>query len=303
MTNVEPKKLIRFRPSMGLTAIQERVAGGWRLWLVARHLDKQGAGYVDHSNLFNYLVNELGVARQNFGRWLKEAQQYRFFKKVILRGKDKRYILTGETIAAAYLGLERVDKRYMVVQPAELFQRGWRKKVWEGYIATHLNGKVISRNKIQEITGFNRQKQIRLEKGINVVYIHNYWQTDFSGNLDKMCAEFGVPAISHKGKLLIRLPDSRVAAVEPEQLPCGRARHINRALKHMVASSKSGAGAKKKCSRMFYPSIYEAHEKLRKSPYQQVWYQRKHCTIRNHPVQVWRALYKNRFDLFVEVAG
>ncbi len=296
---------IRVRSNIGIAALNHHVAGGWRLWCVASYLDPKGAGYVDHSVLLEFLANQLGVPRQNFQRWLKEALSFGFFKRIIQKPHDKRYLLSGEASVAMRLGLSRIDRRYMLMRPRLLFRKGWRNRVWEGYLTANWNGKIISRSKITELSGVERHRQRRWEQNLNIEYAHNYWLMDKIKQPEQSLPflfEANIPAIIYKDKLHIRLPDSRTLHKSISRLPFGQSRRINKQLKRWNALSKSGAGAKLPVCRLFYTDIHALGKKIKKTPADKLFYQRE-CLLRRHKhnVYTWKAIYKSPYDTFMRL--
>lgn len=286
---------VRIRSNLGIAALHHRVAGGWRLWCVARMLDERGAGYIDYSTLYTYLVENVGVARQNFHRWLKEATQFGFFKRAIRRGADTRFLLCGESHVAVLLGTGRVDARYLVVEDVhQLFRRGWRNLLWSGYFANHLQGRIVSRKTIAEISGIERHRQRRWERDLGVQRVTNFWDSGMSGEAVSQALDENLPSFACNGKMFVRLPDMRRVSNLPTG-PHGRARKNNRKIKMIMASSKGGAGAKTtKTKRLFYPNLKTAIKKSHRPASPVVWFLQQQTW--NAPTQktwqVWVPIYR-----------
>ena len=160
---------IKLWPNVGLAAINSHNGGAWRVWVLAHGIDQAGAGKVAKVDL-RAQMDLLGVGPRNQQRWILAAVKLGLLRDI----KDKNYYLEGLARAAARLGCARIGTP-VTIKAAELFKKGWRSKVWAGYLARFgEHGKRVSQATKAKLTGIEPKTQTRYQKQIKHTKIRNY---------------------------------------------------------------------------------------------------------------------------------
>ena len=215
MTNykyVPPTDRIKIHPLLGVRANAQDHGAGWRFWVICRMLDaKSGSGVVEASAVNKYLQKH-GVTSQQVRRWLGDATKMGFVKKVVRYTGVVILLYASEVNVAIKLGCNGVDVRFAEMDMSQILGCRWRSEVWKAYIAVNFNGKTISRERLQKITGIERHQQFRLEKGMGIKNIRNIVLTGENANASTVAGmrDSGRAAYSYRGKLVFRLPDTRI---------------------------------------------------------------------------------------------
>lgn len=147
---------IKLRPLVVTAAWRAGLGGAIRLWLLGKHLDRDGAGVLAVDEL-KVKARALGVTQRHFDAWLKAGIRAGFFKPV-RQGKVLR--LSSLARVAHRCKARQIDARYIQVGLKELFGADWRSRVWGGLVA----GKTISRASLETLTGITPGGQRALEK-------------------------------------------------------------------------------------------------------------------------------------------
>jgi len=78
MLNDSEPIFLSFNKNIASAALKSNRELGWRIWLIARHLDSQCSGRILRSTLKNYLCKDLGMGLPNTQRWIQEALESKF---------------------------------------------------------------------------------------------------------------------------------------------------------------------------------------------------------------------------------
>ena len=153
---------------MGIHSWDTKHGGAWRLHVLATTLDhnKQcnhaagicngGSGKIEREKL-EAAARQLGVKRSTFFSWLADARASR-----ILSGDGKYLYIASQQRLARILLCNTIDLCKAVVPLKLLFKAGWKDIVWAAYNKANHNKKIISENKLEEITGVPTRTQRRL---------------------------------------------------------------------------------------------------------------------------------------------
>lgn len=214
---------VKFMPLVGMKSFRISEAGGaWRLFVLAKNLDRDGLGKIERDDLKAY-AKELGISEKQFTRWMNAARGYDLFTDVQRKSGEWMLILTSNQKAAAVFGCEVKDRP--VILPAKLlFGKGWRGYVFASWQAAFTgNGeKLVSQKKQAEITGISEQVQRQYNKEAGVISRTNYAISNIHANNYHGVIEFGngekIPRAglfgfwdknTHQKKLGWRIPNTR----------------------------------------------------------------------------------------------
>jgi hypothetical protein len=198
---------VRVYPDLGLSAIRIHKGGGFRIWTLARALDKEGRGWIYQANLYN-LQKDNRVRRRTFFYWLKQARELGMF-------------IDGERGKIFLLSLEKTAKIFYVsylhsnfIMPArKLTGKGWRSFVF----ASMHTEKPCSRQTLKTITGISPRTQARYDAVAKVKRKPNIYVTDRPASDLPGACEYGKEATNFilydpktkTSKLAHKRPDSR----------------------------------------------------------------------------------------------
>ena len=76
-----PSAEVKSYPGLNLAALNYRHEGPYRLWLLARHLDREGSGRVSARELRRFVRDNLGVTRQTLIRWFKAGDDLFWYQR------------------------------------------------------------------------------------------------------------------------------------------------------------------------------------------------------------------------------
>ena len=282
---------MKIHPVMGVRAFQQKMGGAYRAWVTARTLDRNGSGAVDTHILKSELL-AAGVNQTTCSRWLSQAVSAGIMRLEVHKSGKTAFVLKGVSKVAKMLDCERID-RPILLDTQALFNEGWRSLIWEAYIAANHNGKIISREKLEEITGVNRREQVRLEKGTGVTTTANLIETGLSSDNMTGMKEFqGKAAFEYQGKIIVRLPDTRHVKSEIKTAHRGRTKKINRTLSS--GSSIHASGLKRGKLRLFFTdskSLERAFRRYCKAGWkvEELFLLERVCECRTSP-SVWKVV-------------
>jgi hypothetical protein len=268
--NLNPNlTVITLSPAFFVWAIAHTRGGEMRLWAVCRSLSvliDDGGGAVELDILRRELIR-LGVDDATVSRWIADAVSDNF----VIRDERESGITVIRPVSA-----EKIATRFQIhadrrveFDANELLSAEWRRIVWQSFIRTSFNGKTISRETLEKITGIERHTQRRLERSTktkptsirNTVNIVN---TKKSPEFAEGYCDSGRQAFVRDGRTVYRLPDTRKVQDDAVVIaPRGRVSKINR----YVAghSSLHGAGVKKPTTvRLFFETRRQANRALRR---------------------------------------
>ena len=220
---------LKIWPEVILKSLQSGHSGGMRLYFLARMLDRPGRGVIDLDELFNF-TRGLGIGERKRQRWLKDAVEIGLF--VQHTQKRSLYFLAGLAGAALAIGADRVGLP-AEISAGDFISPGWRSIVWAAYLTAFVKDptndhpdiffRPISQASKREITGVSERTQYNYQRTIpGGKAIKNFADRGRArpGLAQGMKDELGLVIFEHKGRIIQRLPDSRV-------IPENVASHLN----------------------------------------------------------------------------
>jgi hypothetical protein len=256
-------------PVLGLAAAANRGGGAWRLWTLARSLDKTGRGAILRVDL-ERAMRDAGKPAGTFRRWLADAKTFGVMTETMRADGHMILYLAGAIRAAQAFGCPHVGTRKAQVPVMSLLTRKWRSHVWAGYIAT-LKERPVSRATMRKLTGIPERSQQAFERTAGVLPTANWAHDEVraTGNHLAGVREFERPAaflwFDHQKQMPVlvwRLPDNRHSPAEYSSAAKGRSRKINKGLRY--PSSSVGRG-NDKAIRIFHETQEAAKAAIKKA--------------------------------------
>lgn len=222
-------------PVMAIQAARRasRVGGGYRLYVLAKVLDRQGLGNVSRDKLRRYALS-LGVSPRQWQRWITEARNFDLVKDWQTKAGEWMLALPNPGAAAYSMGCESVGGRKATMSARDLIGPGWKARIWAAYEVTH-NGRPVSRERMQKTVNVpvSTQRYRDAQAGVNRQQNHAKLK-DKAGALS-MYQDFG----KHKGLYIRR--DGYIGSRKPDsrywefafRAGKGRARKANATLHRM----------------------------------------------------------------------
>jgi len=226
---------VNFYPLMAIAAARRasRVGGGWRLFVLAKALDRSGRGAVSRDELRRW-TRDLGVSWVTWKRWLQEARTFGLLWDVQRRDGQWSLILPSAATAARAMKCETVGTCKVTMAADLLIGTGWKARVWAAYEATH-NGRPVSREWMQKAVNVPVSTQRYRDACAGVTRQSNHAKLIHKADALPMLKDFG----QHKGLYLrkdgylgSRKPDSRFTNLA-DRTGRGRARKANATLHRM----------------------------------------------------------------------
>lgn len=227
-------------PVLAFRAYQKGYSHGFRLWTLARAMDKDGSGKVK-SIILREAAGLVGLSTRDYNRYLRSAKKAGLLSSIQIKSQTY-YLILSVSKTALSMDCYYVGSRRAKLPLKELFKRDWLALAWAGWIAT-LQGKPMSRDKMQALTGVAQRTQrlYEKEKGITATVHYAHDETKDPAKIKMLKAfpieEGGRPhAFVYKEKktgqeiVTWRLPDSRQTVYQ--EAGKGRTRKINRTIKH-----------------------------------------------------------------------
>lgn len=203
---------VNFYPVMAIQAARRasRVGGGYRLYVLAKSLDRQGLGNVSRDELRRYALS-LGVSPRQWSRWIEEARKNDLVKDWQRQEGEWMLALPNAGRAAYSMGCESVGSRKATMRARDLIGPGWKARIWAAYEVTH-NGRPISRERMQKTVNVPVSTQRYRDAQAGVTRQQNHAKLKDKADALPMYQDFG----KHKGLYIrkdgyigSRKPDSR----------------------------------------------------------------------------------------------
>lgn len=233
LENSPTAKTVSFYAEMGVDAARRfsHNGGGWRLYVLAKTLDKSGLGRIKRDELEAFAL-ALGVNVRTFQRWMKQARNNDLFIDVEKSG-EWWIILPSAGRAAAAMDIDRLSRK-VTMRAVDLIGKGWKARVWGAYEAT-FNGKPISREKMQKVINVPVSTQRYRDASAKVDRVRNYCKSAYRGSMLAGLKEHSKHKgiyLSKNGFIYWRLPNSYQVdfAMRGGR---GRARKANKIIKSM----------------------------------------------------------------------
>lgn len=147
---------VKFYPAPLLQADSLRLSRGWRLWILAKHIDTKGRGIIAQESLRRTALEH--ISEPTYRRYLKQA-----FAMGLFDHWAQGLHITGRPRAFRKHRVAFVDTRRAVMPLAALFGPGWKARVFDAFHAAH-GDKPISRSTIASMTSKPKTTQRRYEK-------------------------------------------------------------------------------------------------------------------------------------------
>lgn len=226
-------------PILSFRAYQAGYSHGYRLWILARAIDKLGSGKVMAGEL-RAAAKEVGLSTKDYNRYLRSAKKAEMLTSIQVKSKTQ-YLIKAVGKVAQSVNCFYIGPRKALLPLREIFARRWLSLMWSGWIATLL-GRPISRDKMRELTGVSPRAQTiyNKERGITSIPHYAHDESKDPTKVAMLCdfprEQGGRPAAfiykeSKTGKEIVtwRLPDSRQSPHFEDGK--GRTRKINRAIR------------------------------------------------------------------------
>jgi hypothetical protein len=223
---------VTFYPVMGIQAARSSsgFGGGWRVYVLAKALDKEGTGNISRELLRDYALS-LGVNNRTWQRWITQAREFDLVRDVESVNGEWKLILPNPGVVANSMGCETVGKFKVSMKAADLIGNGWKARIWASYEATY-KGKPISRETQQKLVNVPVSTQRYRDAQAGVKRTRNFAKSTMRGDMLPSVIEYTnhkAVFVSKDGFIYWRLPDARstnLAFVVGK----GRARKVNKIL-------------------------------------------------------------------------
>jgi hypothetical protein len=228
---------IKIWPSVGLAASQNKRGGAWRLWVLARNLDREGSGVVSKRDLYDYL-DSLGCHPRTRRRWVRAAKESGIICEAKNEAGERIYILRSSGKAAAALGAVKIGRPVTIKGGAtKLLENGWTAHLWGGWTAAkngyQENPKPISQETKRQLTGVAPRTQRKYQRISGSKSIANYApRPDIdTAHVDSLNDVTGWTFfVDGEGNTNQRLPDLVLAPLSVDVAKRGRSRKAQREL-------------------------------------------------------------------------
>ena len=231
---------LRIHPSLVIAARKHNLGGAIRLYSLAKNVAPHGWIYTKDLKPLAYAC---GVAKSSYYNWLTDAKAAELFH--VSTDKHGRELLTLASYPDAYTTFEVafIDRQAVEIPASVLFSDGWYTFVWEGWNHANFNGKVISQDTKQRLTGLPAATQRRLDRKAKIRRIRNYVVTDApAANLDLWKEHSGKPGVFRVGDRIAYCIPSISVVDNPTALPVGSKRLRRNISARLKPYSLPGAG-------------------------------------------------------------
>ena len=205
---------VTFYTYMGIDAARPRsgVGGAWRLYILAKELDRDGVGRVALADLRGFALH-LGLNPRTYQRWIDQAER-RGVLSYFQKESGERWVnLQSPAKLCHALGWDAIGKK-MQIDPALLIGTGWKANIFASVYAGP-NGRQISRERIQKIYNVAARTQAHRDNQAETDRQSNYADTGIEANAGDVKAwqqnrpEWKGLYRASNGHLYRRLPDTR----------------------------------------------------------------------------------------------
>ena len=251
---------MKFYPILGAQAISQKQGNSFRVWTIAKAIDREGSGYVTRVALCARLTR-IGRADSTISKMISQA---------ISKGWVERHEWRTGCLSLKSPGkIARLLGCYEVGNNVEMHERllftpGWKANVWAG-VESLFDGRQIAVVKLHELTGINPRAQARYRKLARIKTKSNYAKSKLSASHVPGLKAAGRAALPMGNKAGWRLPDTRFAARFIERCAKGRTRKNNQEARKLLCNE---ARDTKTVTRLFYDDLRAA----RKSKAREVYY-------------------------------
>lgn len=166
---------LRIHPQTIIAAKRKNLGGAIRLFTIAKNVNSYGWLPLAELKAAAYSV---GVSKSSYYNWLQDAYEAGFMRYVCDNHKRELVFLSSYAEVYTILELDFLDKQAVTVPARDLFKPEWFSLVWESWNAANFNGKVISQDTKQKLSGIPASTQRRLDRKARIKRIRNYVITD-----------------------------------------------------------------------------------------------------------------------------
>src|SRR5258706_8291016 len=263
MTDNHFPETVSFYPVMAIAAARRssRVGGGYRLYVLAKTLDRSGLGNVSRDTLYEFALS-LGFSPRQWQRWITEARINDLLKDWQRITGEWMLALPNPGAAALSIGCESVGSRKAEIKASDLIGYGWKARIWAAYEALH-DGRPVSRERMQKIVNVPVSTQRYRDAQAGVVRQQNHAKLKLRADMFPILNEYGT---HHKGLYIrkdgflgSRKPDSRYTNIAV-RAGKGRARKANATL-HRIQHRDGLSQVRQAFSQDVLPEIFASNEK------------------------------------------
>jgi len=254
---------MKFYPVLGAQAISQRkelkAADAFRVWTVAKVIDRQGVGHISTAAL-RARLQRIGRADSTISKMISQA---------IARGwvcrhewKTGYLSLRSPGKIAASMGYTNPGD-HVEMHERLLFTPGWKANVWAG-VERLFDGQQISVKKLHELTGISPRSQARYRSLARVRTRPNYAKSKLSADHVPGLKAAGRAALPMGANAGWRIPDTRYAPSFVQSCAKGRSRKNNREAKGILSFEGRETP---RVTRLFYDSLKAASKSKAREVY------------------------------------
>ena len=259
----QPQTIVA-HPSLLLAMLRHKVEAIGRIWLLARHLDQTGRGWLSVDDLRNALTNKLAPLRCIGWRRLRQlltTGQGQFWE----RDRFGRIFLYGTARVAQQLNVERMTGQAVMLpvsqltQPIATVRAHFYASFHSGRQRDHAAGMPISRETLTELTALSARSQRTYDRQLEIEKRSNYAAFD----ADPQSASWQQAVIfRHGDRWIRRLPNSYHAT--HQTVTTKQRKRINQRLQKDLVKSGTQGNDCKRIQRVFFANGAQAAANLRR---------------------------------------
>jgi hypothetical protein len=269
---------VKIQPDLALGMLQQGVAAAGRVWLLLRHLDGDGRGWLALDQVQDHLTGGESpfriCGRRNLRVLLQQGRQIFWLREKVAGGRDRLWLKSTAKVALA-LGVGRLGSR-PVDLPLQVLLSGMGQVRAHFYATFHSGRKKsnpISRSRLEEITQVPARSQRCYDRAAKVTRRDNIavGERFGAGAIQERAWRHGravFQLIDHHGRLgpkgnqyvAWRLPNNYEGPHDPA--PIGRQKKINQEIdlvnRRAQGNDLGRANARFVVDRLFHPNGAEA---------------------------------------------
>lgn len=254
---------MKFYPVLGAWAISQKkeakAADAFRVWTVAKALDREGKGIVSVAAL-RARLRRIGRAESTISKMISQAIARGWVEKH--EWKTGYLSLRSPGKIAASMGCYEIGN-HVEMHERLLFTPGWKANVWAG-VESLFDGKQISVKKLHEIAHILPRSQSNYRKLAKVRTKPNYAKSKLSADHVPGLKASGRAALPMGDQAGWRLPDTRFAPSFVGQCAKGRSRKNNQEAMKTLCYEARGT---RKVTRLFYDNLKAASKSKAREVY------------------------------------
>ena len=228
---------VAFYSYMGINAARRYsgVGGGWRLYILAKALDRQGLGKIPRAELRAFALH-LGLNPRTYQRWINQAERrgvLSYFKK---ESGEWWVNLQSPAKLCHALGWDAIGKK-VEINPALLIGKGWKANAW-ACVSAGLKGQQISRERLQKVYNVPARTQTYRDNQADINRQSNYADTGIKASAGDLPGwhqnnpQWKGLFRASNGRLYRRIPDTRSTDLVI-LIGTGRGRKALKELRHL----------------------------------------------------------------------